>query len=178
MAYIDYEQAFPLVSYDYSLKTLKTYKICPRMIRFLGHAMSLRCTRIKYFDLGQPRVTRFLYITNGIFHGESFSALWYCLALNPLSSTLNNTFYGYSEERYTGGYHLTHLLYMDQLKLKHSGVLQLRGSLQSTMKESILDISSKRLSLILRTSFNLANNIKAINSWVLELVRCHRCLFY
>ena len=94
MAYIDYKQAFSSVSHDCQIDTLKTYKICPRMIRFLGHAMSFWGTRIKYFDRVQPRVTRFLRITNGIFQGNSFSAMWFCLALNPLIRTLNKTSYG------------------------------------------------------------------------------------
>lgn len=55
-------------------------------------------------------------IARGIFQGDSLSMLWFCLALNPLSSMLNGTGYGYN---ITGkhSYTLTHLLYVDDLKL-------------------------------------------------------------
>ena len=39
MAYIYQKQVFPSVSYDYLLEIFEEYKICPRMIRFFGHAM-------------------------------------------------------------------------------------------------------------------------------------------
>ena len=54
---------------------------------------------------------------NGIFQGDIFSAMLFCLALNPLSRTLNETSYGCSIGRDEGGYQLTHLLYMDDQKL-------------------------------------------------------------
>ena len=39
MAYINYKQSFISVPHDYLNETLKAYKICPCMIRSLGHAM-------------------------------------------------------------------------------------------------------------------------------------------
>ena len=94
MACIDFEQAFPSVPHDYRFDIIKAYKVCQRMIRFLGQAVSFCGTRINYFDRGQPRVTRFLCITNGIFQGDSFGTMWFCLALNLLSRTLNKMSYG------------------------------------------------------------------------------------
>ena len=85
MAYVDYKQAFLSVPHSYLIDILKTYKICPRMIYFLRYAMYFWGTRIKYFDREKPRVTRFLRITNSIFQGDLFSAMWLCLTLNPLS---------------------------------------------------------------------------------------------
>ena len=87
------------------------------MIRSRGHAMFFWGTRIKCFDYGQPRRDRFLHMTNSIFQGDAFGAMWFCLALNPLSRTLNNTSYWYSIVRDKGRYQLTRLLYMDNLKL-------------------------------------------------------------
>ena len=51
----------------------------------------------------------------------------------------------------------------EKASFKYSGVLQLWGPLQNTMKESLLQSFSKRLSSILRTSLHLTNKIKAIN---------------
>ena len=195
------------------------------MIRFFGHPMPVLETRIKYFDRGQPGVTRFLHITNCIFQGDSFSAMWFCLALNLLSRTLTYTSYGYSIGR-------DKFLYMDDLKLyassgtklqsilyitlqfsnaigiefglekcrkvhlvrneiymqlghedealietmtekysyKYLRVLQLRGTLQTAMKERLLESFSKSVFSILRTSLNLANKIKAINTYAISLL--------
>ena len=47
---------------------------------------------------------------------------------------------------------------------KYFGVLQLRVLLQNAIRESLLESFSKRLSLILRSSLNSANKIKAINA--------------
>ena len=124
------------VSHDYLINILKAYEICSRMVCFLGHAMSFWGPRMKYFDCGQPRVTRFLRITNGIFQGDSFSAMWFCLALNPLSRTINNTFYGYTIGRDKGGYKRTHLLFMDDLKLYVSSGRKLQSILDITQQFS------------------------------------------
>ena len=58
-------------------------------------------------------------IRRGIFQGDSFSPMWFCLAMNPLSTSLNeNTECGFkikiTEKRSQA---ITHLLYMDDLKL-------------------------------------------------------------
>ena len=68
MAYIDYEQAFPLCSQDYMLEIIKEYKIWTHMILEWPNSCVLR---IAFF-----RVTH--------------SALQFFLALNPLIKRLNN----------------------------------------------------------------------------------------
>lgn len=54
-------------------------------------------------------------IERGIFQGDSLSPLWFCLALNPLSTLLEGSGLGYRLRR--GGQIISHLLYMDDLKL-------------------------------------------------------------
>ncbi|KAM3959727.1 uncharacterized protein ACR2FA_006251 [Aphomia sociella] len=54
-------------------------------------------------------------IKRGIFQGDSLSPLWFCLALNPLSTLLRDSGLGYRLRR--GGEVVSHLLYMDDLKL-------------------------------------------------------------
>ena len=95
-----------------------------------------------YFDRGQPRVTRFMHIANEIFQGDSFSAICFFVAFNPLSRTLNNTPYGYSIGKDEGGYQLTHLLYMNDLKLYASSGTKLQSYFTNISKsfQSIMSI--------------------------------------
>ena len=66
-------------------------------------------TKVKVEDIG---------IKRGIFQGDSLSPVWFCLALNPLSNILNKMKCGYKiEEEQRAGYCLSHLLYMDDIKL-------------------------------------------------------------
>jgi hypothetical protein len=53
-------------------------------------------------------------IKRGIFQGDSWSPLWFCLAMNSLSNLLSRTKFGYRIDK---NQTLSHLLYMDDLKL-------------------------------------------------------------
>ena len=65
-------------------------------------------------------------IKRGIFQGDSLSPLLFCISLIPLSLKLNSSGYGYKirTER------LTHLLYMDDLKLYAKDDSELEGLLR------------------------------------------------
>ena len=71
----------------------------------------------------------------GYFQGDSLSPLLFCMALNPQSKKLNRTGYGY---RISTGYGetvkrqlISHLLYMDDLKLYGRNSDQLDGLLHT-----------------------------------------------
>ena len=75
--------------------------------------------------------TRLKQIRRAIFQGDSLPPLLFCMALNPLSKRLNRTGYGY---RMTTGHGqsakrqlISHLLYMDDLKLYGRNSDQLDG---------------------------------------------------
>ena len=55
-----------------------------------------------------------IQIKCGIFQGDALSPLLFCVALNPLSNIMHNTGYGYTLK---SGFKVSHLLYMDDLKL-------------------------------------------------------------
>ncbi|MBF2463456.1 hypothetical protein ICI39_14075, partial [Listeria welshimeri] len=69
-------------------------------------------------------------IERGIFQGDSLSPLWFCLALNPLSTLLEGSGLGYRLRR--GGKVISHLLYMDDLKLFAPSCSQLMELLKVT----------------------------------------------
>ena len=66
-------------------------------------------------------------IKNGTFQGDSLSPLLFCLSPAPLSNLLNNTELGYAinKER------ISHLFYMDDLKLYSKNDNQLEGLLNT-----------------------------------------------
>ncbi|KAL0810623.1 hypothetical protein ABMA28_010737 [Loxostege sticticalis] len=89
--YIDYRKAYDSVPHSWLLKVLDIYKINPLITHFLQTAMQKWKTSLKMSDTQTEPIA----IKRGIFQGDSFSPLWFCLALNPLSNTLNHTEIGY-----------------------------------------------------------------------------------
>ncbi len=75
-------------------------------------------------------------ITQGIFQGDSLSALCFCLAMKPLSTLLNNEQMGYKINSKNDHVRLSHLLYMDDLKLYSSTKEKLNHLLDTTAKFS------------------------------------------
>jgi sulfur relay (sulfurtransferase) complex TusBCD TusD component (DsrE family) len=77
--------------------------------------------------------TKEIKINRGIFQGNLLSALWFCIALNLLSNTLNQSKYGYQiDKQHNNKVTLNHLLYMDDIKLFASNNQQLSSLLQIT----------------------------------------------
>ena len=59
--------------------------------------------------------TEDIKIQRGIFQGDSLSPLLFCICLLPLTEQLNKLDTGYEE--HTSKIKISHLLYMDDLKL-------------------------------------------------------------
>ncbi|XP_053691501.1 uncharacterized protein LOC128740015 [Sabethes cyaneus] len=117
MAYIDYKKAYDSVPHTYLIKVLELYKIDDGVIRLMKHAMRMWNTSLHITDGATVLRSRTLSIRRGIFQGDTFSTLWFCLAMNPLSRTLNRTSYGYKLKSGTTRTKITHTFYMDDLKL-------------------------------------------------------------
>lgn len=128
MAYIDYRKAFDSVPHSWLVKVLELYKINTEMVALLEHLMSLWETEL---SLGNSIRTRRIPIRRGIFQGDSLSPLWFCLALNPLSSLLKETGYGFQIKGSTQ-FRLSHLLYMDDIKIYAANARELRALLHCT----------------------------------------------
>ena len=79
--------------------------------------------------------TRLMQIRRGIFQGDSLSPLLFCMALNPLSRELGRTGYGYRMSTGRGETVnrrlISHLIYMDDLKLYGRNSDQLDGLLHT-----------------------------------------------
>lgn len=132
-SYIDYKKAFDSVPHTWLTQILEIYKIHPTITRFLQHTMQNWNTTLTINDTNTQLRTQPIQIRRGIFQGDSLSPLWFCLALNPLSNILNNTNYGFNiKHNNTTQTKLTHLLYMDDIKLYASTNTQLEQLLQIT----------------------------------------------
>lgn len=127
MAWIDYQKAFDSVPHTWLLSILEIYRIHPTIRNLLKHLMGSWRTSLSVRGETNSYITKEIPIRRGIFQGDSLSPLWFCMALNPLSAMLNRCKYGYTLD---GETQVTHLFYMDDLKLYAKGKQQLQKSLE------------------------------------------------
>ena len=118
--FIDYQKAFDSVPHSWLIQSLKIYKIHPTLIEFLKHNMTHWQTSIQISSKSTYIKTAEIKIKCGIFQGDCLSPLWFCIALNPLSNLLKNSKYGFKIKGNSTQEVLSHLLYMDDLKMYSS----------------------------------------------------------
>ena len=131
-AWIDYRKAFDSVPHKWILKSLEIYKVSPMIRSFLQQAMTQWTTKLILTHSDGICVSERLSIDRGIFQGDSLSPLLFCLALVPISSELKSTTYGYKIQNKT----VSHLLYMDDLKLYGKNDEQLQGLVETVKRIS------------------------------------------
>ena len=130
MAWVDYRKAFDSTSHELLLWLLRRLAVPNDIVRCIEHLMPLWKTSFSITS-GKVRVrTEVVSIRRGVFQGDSLSPLLFCISLLPLSVVLRNT----------NGYHcgppsnrrhkVTHLFYMDDLKIYASGERDLHQSLR------------------------------------------------
>ena len=115
MAWIDYRKAYDSIPHSWILKTLQMYRFNEKVIRFIETSMNNWNTTMKLYYNDGCIITDPIKIKRGIFQGDSFSPLLFCLALVPLTSELAATGYGYKITNASDS--ISNLLFMDDLKL-------------------------------------------------------------
>ena len=115
MSWIDYRKAYDSVPHSWILKTLQMYRFNEKLIKFMETSMSNWKTTIKLCYNDGCITTDQIKIKRGIFQGDSFSPLLFCLALVPLTSELATSGYGYKISNTSAP--IRNLFYMDDLKL-------------------------------------------------------------
>jgi len=135
MAYIDYKKAFDSVPHKWLIKVLKLYKIDNTLINTLENMMKNWNTKLCVNTTNGTEISPEIEINRGIFQGDSLSPLWFCLALNPLSSLLNKI-KGINLKARNIKHNLTHLLYMDDLKLYAEKESDLNALIKTTERFS------------------------------------------
>ena len=114
VAWIDYKKAYDSVPHNWLLECMRLFNFPPVLVACLERLLPLWRTTL-YLQLLRSATTQLskVSVKCGIFQGDTLSPLLFCLALNPLSYLLD-TLKGY---RMSSRSNLTHLMYMDDIKL-------------------------------------------------------------
>ncbi|CAK1588733.1 unnamed protein product [Parnassius mnemosyne] len=114
-AWIDYKKAFDSVPHTWLKRVLELYKVDCTVRDFLGQCMGQWSTIFCHLGERMTAAENHIRIRRGIFQGDCLSPTWFCLSLNPLNTLLEGSGRGFQLRR--GGTKVTHLFYMDDLKL-------------------------------------------------------------
>ena len=127
-AWIDYKKAFDSVPHDWIVETLKIHKFDKMTTNFIEMTMKQWKTSLNLTHSNGEISTPVFDINTGIFQGDSPSGLIFILCLLPLSWLLERTRIGYKVNRRA----ISHLIFMDDLKLFASNDNQLRSLINVT----------------------------------------------
>lgn len=114
-AYIDYRKAFDSVPHSWLIEVLHLHQVEPELCKFLEYTMTQWQTTLIARINDTTRNAGVIKIRRGIFQGDALSPLWFCMALKPLTTRLNSLHKGYKLGNHQT--QISHLLYMDDLKL-------------------------------------------------------------
>ena len=88
-AWIDHKKAFDSIPHSWIEKCLETFKISPVLQNFLSHSRHMWKTTL-VLNTGENTLNGGdISINGGIFQGDSFSLILFCVVLIPLSKFLN-----------------------------------------------------------------------------------------
>ena len=131
VAWIDYRKAFDSVPHDWIIDSLKIHKFDEKIINFFSYTMTQWKTNLYIRSDTQEITTETININCGIFQGDIPSPDLFILSLLPLSFLLRETKMGFViGER--NNMKISHLLYVDDLKLYASNDNQLRSLINIT----------------------------------------------
>ena len=114
VAWIDYRKAYDSVPHNWLLQCLRLFGFPSVLVNCLERLFPLwRTTLFLQMPSTAPQQLATMSVRCGIFQGDTLSPLLFCLSLNPLSYLLD-TLKGY---KISSIVNLTHLMYMDDIKL-------------------------------------------------------------
>uniref|UniRef100_H3AR80 Reverse transcriptase domain-containing protein n=1 Tax=Latimeria chalumnae TaxID=7897 RepID=H3AR80_LATCH len=178
----DPKKASKKVTEEWPIHALRMYKINEKVIALLSTLMQTWRTRLHVNVGGQQYQTQSIRIERGIFQGDSLSPLWFCLALNPLSKMLRNSGYGYSLGRRPTVL-VSHLFYMDDLKLYAKNSDQLQGMLEllsSFSKSIMMEIGVDKCTVLhaKRGKLERHDSIQLLNRAEIQELEPEKCYKY
>ena len=125
MIWEDYAKAYDSVPHSWILECLSLFKVYPAVLKFMTIVMSMWKTELFLNNTSLGNVD----IRRGIFQGDSFSPLLFIMSLIPLSVLLKRTSLGYKLS--SGNVLISHLFYMDDLKLYARSLKEVQSLLNS-----------------------------------------------
>ena len=135
-AWIDYRKAFDSIPHDWLEKSLKIHKFPPKITHFILSLMKKWKTSLNISAQGETISTSLIEILNGLFQGDCPSGLLFILCLLPLSWLIKTSKIGYAIGRRNQRTLISHLLFMDDIKLYANNINQLRNLLEIVSKFS------------------------------------------
>ena len=111
--WIDYKKAYDSVPHEWIKKVLTMYKIDPVIRKFVGSTMKSWRLLLSLPNKKEKLELDEIEIKRGIFQGDSFSPLIFCLAMAPLSRILKRAKIGFN----SNGKLVNHLKYIDDIKI-------------------------------------------------------------
>jgi len=117
IAWIDFRKAFDSLSHGCIVEMLKLYRFHPSIIGFIERSMAKWSTTMTASTVTTKVTTDRIPIRRGIFQGDSLSPLLFCLCLNIISTELSHSGMGYVMSIADVKHILSHLWFMDDLKL-------------------------------------------------------------
>jgi hypothetical protein len=129
MAWIDFQKAFDRVPHSWIINSLEITGINIKVISFTKKVMSHWRTSMRLHTENKLIEKEDIEIQCGIFQGDSLSPLLFCICLIPLTEELNRLNTGYKE--HTTNTKISHLLYMDKLRLISKSEEELQKQIQT-----------------------------------------------
>jgi len=122
VAWIDYAKAFDSVPHAYLKWLLRCMGVEPKTLQFINGLLDSWTVRYEARNAaGKLAKSARLKIKSGVLQGDSFSPLLFCLAMFSMSHAIKQLGLGYSssfgERSAAAKFHLSHLFYMDDLKV-------------------------------------------------------------
>ena len=113
ITWIDYRKAFDSIPHAWIFRVMEIYKVCDVIVRFIQQSMlQWNMIMMLMHEKGCLKTGK-ISVRRGIFQGDSLSPLLFCMALIPLSKSINDARLGYELEKEQ----ISHLFYMDDLKI-------------------------------------------------------------
>lgn len=136
MAWIDYRKAFDTTSHELLLHMLDYLGVSHNIVRCIQNLFPCWKTRFTLRSGNRVISTEPVTYRRGVFQGDSLSPLMFCISLLPLSISLRDM-RGYSCGPPANRVHkITHLFYMDDLKLYAMSQRDLEQSLKVVQEYS------------------------------------------
>jgi hypothetical protein len=117
------------VPHSWIIKSLELIGINSNVISFIKKVMPHWRTRMCLHAEQKLIQTEYIKIEFGIFQGDLLSPLLFCICLIPITEQLNGLNTGYEE--HTTKTKISHLLYMDALKLIAKSEEELQRQIQT-----------------------------------------------